>query len=155
MLATLPQDIAMSQYARAKAFKINELVRTIHEASFEWYGFTLAAGDNPELIIDIGLPSNSYNLLDYTVLAAAGIAEFQEALSRGYDYQRLDTFSRCPGLQAFLAHRRKKSPQGFRFYRCAPKTAGGQKRSCHTRPCFAGERPVCQKRIWQEAVFPL
>jgi len=82
MLATLPQDIAMSQYARAKAFKINELVRTIHADSFEWYGFTLAAGDNPELIIDIGLPSNSYNLLDHTVLAAAGIAEFQEALSQ-------------------------------------------------------------------------
>ena len=80
LLATLPQDIAMSQYARAKAFRINELIRSIHADSFEWYGFTLAAGDNPELIIDIGLPSNSYNLLDYTTIGSAGIAEFQEEL---------------------------------------------------------------------------
>ena len=80
IFSALPQDIALTHYARAKAFKINELVRTIHADSFEWYGFTLAAGDKPELIMDIGLPSNSYNLLDHTVLGAGGIAEFQEAL---------------------------------------------------------------------------
>ncbi|MFH1992242.1 MAG: hypothetical protein ABIK98_07500 [Pseudomonadota bacterium] len=79
-LAALPQDISMAQYARAKAFKINELIRTIHEDSFEWYGFTLAAGDNPELIMDIGLPQNSQNLLDYTAIGSAWIAEFQEEL---------------------------------------------------------------------------
>ncbi|MBL7181072.1 MAG: hypothetical protein ISS65_12840 [Desulfobacterales bacterium] len=80
MLATLPQDITMSHYARAKAFKINELVRTIHADSFEWYGFTLAAEDNPELILDIGLPKNDQNLLDYTTIGPQRIAEFQESL---------------------------------------------------------------------------
>ncbi|MBU0986027.1 MAG: hypothetical protein KKH68_02135 [Proteobacteria bacterium] len=79
-LAILPQDIAMTYYARAKAFKVNELVRTIHADSFEWYGFTLAAGDNPELIIDIGLPQNSQNQLDYATIGPAMIAEFQEKL---------------------------------------------------------------------------
>lgn len=76
----LPQDIALTQYARDKAFKINELVRTLHGDSFEWYGFTLAGGNHPELVVDIGLPSNRFNLLDQTALSAADIAEFQEAL---------------------------------------------------------------------------
>lgn len=80
MLATLPQDIALAHFARAKAFRINELVRSIHADSFEWYGFTLAAGNNPEFIIDIGLPRNSQNLPDYTTIGPAGIAEFQEEL---------------------------------------------------------------------------
>jgi hypothetical protein len=79
-LADLPQDIAMSQYAKAKAFKINELIRTIHEDSFEWYGYTLATKDNPELIVDIGLPKNDQNLLDYTTIGPERIAEFQESL---------------------------------------------------------------------------
>jgi len=79
-LADLPQDIAMSQYAKAKAFKINELVLTIHEDSFEWYGYTLATKDNPELIVDIGLPKNDQNLLDYTTIGPERIAEFQESL---------------------------------------------------------------------------
>ena len=79
-LADLPQDIAMSQYAKIKAFKINELVRTIHEDSFEWYGYTLATKDNPELIVDIGLPKNDQNLLDYTTIGSERIAEFQESL---------------------------------------------------------------------------
>jgi hypothetical protein len=79
-LADLPQDIAMSRYAKTKAFKINELVRTIHENSFEWYGYTLATKDSPELIIDIGLPKNDQNLLDYTTIGSKRIAEFQESL---------------------------------------------------------------------------
>ena len=79
-LADLPQDIAMSRYAKTKAFKINELVRTIHEDSFEWYGYTLATKDNPELIVDIGLPKNDQNFLDYTTIGPERIAEFQESL---------------------------------------------------------------------------
>ena len=43
-LDTLPQSIAMAHYAREKAFKINELVRTVHEDSFEWYGLTIGFG---------------------------------------------------------------------------------------------------------------
>jgi hypothetical protein len=79
-LATLPQSITMAHYAREKAFKINELVRTVHGDSLEWYGFTLGSAGNPELITDIGLPRNDMNLLDYTTLSSERIADFQEAL---------------------------------------------------------------------------
>jgi len=81
-LATLPQDITMANTALQKAFKINELVRTIHEESYEWYGYTLASSENPELITDIGLPKNDLNLHDYTTLGSERIAEFQESLSK-------------------------------------------------------------------------
>ena len=79
-LATLPQHILMADYAKEKAFKINELVRVIHEDSFEWYGYTLGTTDNPETIIDIGLPKNDQNLLDYTIIGSERIADFQESL---------------------------------------------------------------------------
>jgi len=79
-LATLPQNIAITYYARARAFKINELVHTIHEDSLEWYGYTLAKIDKPELIVDIGLPKNDQNLLDYTTIGPKRIADFQESL---------------------------------------------------------------------------
>lgn len=78
---SLPQQILMTRYAKDKAFKINELVGVIFERSFEWYGFTLAKKDNPELIADIGLPKNDLNLQDYTTLGSQRIAEFQELLS--------------------------------------------------------------------------
>jgi hypothetical protein len=71
----------MADYAKQKAFKINELVRTIHQDSFEWYGFTLGSRDNPEVIIDIGLPRNDQNLSDYATIGPKGIAEFQESLA--------------------------------------------------------------------------
>ena len=58
----------MAQYAREKAFKINELVRTVHQDSLEWYGFTLGTTGNPDLITDIGLPRNDLNLQHYTTL---------------------------------------------------------------------------------------
>ena len=70
----------MAKYAKDKAFKISELVGMIFEKSFEWYGFTLADKDHPELIIDIGLPQNDLNLQDYTALGSQRIAEFQESL---------------------------------------------------------------------------
>jgi hypothetical protein len=71
----------MAKYAKAKAFKISELVGVLFENSFEWYGFTLANNDRPELIVDIGLPKNDLNLEDYTTLGSQKIAEFQESLS--------------------------------------------------------------------------
>jgi len=79
-LGSLPQHILMAAYAREKAFKINELVGVIFEESFEWYGFTLANNDHPELIVDIGLPKNDLNLPDYTTLGSERIDEFQESL---------------------------------------------------------------------------
>jgi hypothetical protein len=79
-LGNLPQHILMAKYAKDKAFKINELVGVIFEKSFEWYGFTLANNDHPELIVDIGLPKNDLNLQDYTTLGSQRIAEFQESL---------------------------------------------------------------------------
>ena len=80
--ADLPQEIAMAHYARVKAYKINELVYTMHGDSFEWYGYTLAKSDTPELIVDIGLPKNDQNLQDYTTIGPARIAEFQELLPK-------------------------------------------------------------------------
>jgi len=79
-LGSLPQHISMAKYAKDKAFKISERVRVIFDKSFEWYGFTLANIDHPELIVDIGLPQNDLNLQDYTTLGSQRIAEFQESL---------------------------------------------------------------------------
>jgi len=81
-LGSLPQHILMAEYAKEKAFKINELVKMTFEDSFEWYGFTLADQDQPELIIDIGLPKNDLNLQDYTALGSERIAQFQESLPK-------------------------------------------------------------------------
>jgi len=81
-LGSIPQHILMAKYAKDKAFKISELVGVIFEKSFEWYGFTLANNDHPELIIDIGFPKNDLNLQDYTTLGSQRIAEFQESLQK-------------------------------------------------------------------------
>ena len=80
-LGELPQHIVMAEYAKERAFKISELVGVIFEESFEWYGFTLAHQDKPELIVDIGLPKNDFNLEDYTTLGSKRIAEYQESLA--------------------------------------------------------------------------
>ena len=80
-LTPLPQKILMARYAIAKAFKISELVREIHKGSYEWYGYTLAARRDPELILDIGLPRNDQNLADYTSVGPERIATYQESLS--------------------------------------------------------------------------
>jgi hypothetical protein len=82
-LAPLPRSVFMAEYAREKAFKINELVRAVHHESLEWYGFTLGTDDRPDLITDIGLPHNDLNLQVYTSLSAERIAEFQESLPDG------------------------------------------------------------------------
>ncbi len=80
-LATLPQEISITHYAKEKAFKINELIREIHEESYEWYGFTIADKENPELITDIGLPKNDQNLQEYATIGPERIAEYRESLS--------------------------------------------------------------------------
>jgi hypothetical protein len=79
-LAGLPEQIPMARYALSKAFKIGDLVRTVYQESYEWYGFTIATRGNPELIMDIGLPKNDQNLSDYTSVGPEKIAGFQEAL---------------------------------------------------------------------------
>jgi hypothetical protein len=80
-LGSLPQHISMATYAKDKAFQISKLVGVIFDTSFEWYGFTLADKEHPELITDIGLPQNDLNLQDYTALGSQRIAEYQELLS--------------------------------------------------------------------------
>ena len=79
-LANLPQNVTMARYAREKAFKINELVRSVHQDSLEWYGFTLGTTNNPDVITDIGLPRNDLNLQTYTTLGSERIAAFKESL---------------------------------------------------------------------------
>lgn len=83
VLGPLPQDILMARYAMAKAFKITELVREIHKESYEWYGYTIASRETPELIVDIGLPKNDQNVVDYTSVGPEGIAEYLESLPMG------------------------------------------------------------------------
>ena len=80
-LATLPQEVSLTHYAKEKAFKISELVRQIHDESYEWYGFTLADKENPDLITDIGLPRNAQNLQEYANIGPEGIAEYYDSLS--------------------------------------------------------------------------
>ncbi|MFZ5450986.1 MAG: hypothetical protein ACOZF2_03795 [Thermodesulfobacteriota bacterium] len=80
ILASLPEDIRMTGYARAKAFKISELVREVHGDSYEWYGYTLGSRDNPEIIRDIGIPQNDENIQQYTRIGPENIAAYQEAL---------------------------------------------------------------------------
>lgn len=79
-LASLLRIIKMARYANDKAFKINELVRNVHQESLEWYGFTLGLRNEPDLITDIGLPHNDLNLKDYTTIGSERIAEFQDSL---------------------------------------------------------------------------
>jgi hypothetical protein len=82
-LASLPQEIFITDYAKAKAFAVSELVRRVHGEAFEWYGFTLAARARPEVIVDVGLPENTENLETYTSLSPERIAAFQETLPEG------------------------------------------------------------------------
>jgi hypothetical protein len=79
-LAVLPDEIAMTRYAHQKAYKINELVRAIHQRSYEWYGFTLAFRQEPEVVMDIGLPVNDQNQDQYVSLTPEKIADYRDAL---------------------------------------------------------------------------
>jgi len=82
-LATLPQRVLITEYAMVKALQVNGLVRTRFKESFEWYGYTIARRDEPEVIIDIGLPVNGQNAHHYTGIGPESIAEYQEALPPG------------------------------------------------------------------------
>jgi hypothetical protein len=79
-LAALPLTMPIIRFALDKAFKISELVRHLFQESFEWYGFTLAAREQPETVIDIGLPRNDENILEYVSLSPEKIAAYQETL---------------------------------------------------------------------------
>lgn len=79
-LAQLPTDIRMTRFAHDKSFKINELVRTIHQRSYEWYGFTLGYQEEPQVIVDIGLPVNELNQDQYVALAPDNIAAYRDSL---------------------------------------------------------------------------
>jgi hypothetical protein len=83
VLASLPEEVLMTDYARAKAFVVSELVRRVHNAAYEWYGFTLAEREKPEVIWDVGLPENAENQENYTRLSPELIAIFQESLPAG------------------------------------------------------------------------
>jgi hypothetical protein len=83
VLAALPGHILMTDYAKAKAFLVSELVRRVHEGAFEWYGFTLGDRKKPEVIVDVGLPDNDENQENYTSLSPERIAAYQESLPHG------------------------------------------------------------------------
>lgn len=83
VLATLPEQVLMTDYAKAKAFQVSELVRRVHGEAFEWYGFTLAARARPEVIVDVGLPVHEENQETYVSLSPEGIAAFQETQPQG------------------------------------------------------------------------
>jgi hypothetical protein len=82
-LSNLPEQIAITDYAKAKAFLVSELVHRVHGAAFEWYGFTLGERGNPGVIVDVGLPDNDENKENYTNISPERIAAYQETLSGG------------------------------------------------------------------------
>jgi len=82
-LGSLPEVILITDYAKAKAFAVSELVRRVHGEAFEWYGFTLAERARPEVIVDVGLPENTENQETYTSISPERIAAYQETLQSG------------------------------------------------------------------------
>ena len=83
VLASLPEQVLMTDFAKAKAFLVSELVQRVHGEAFEWYGFTLGERARPEVVVDVGLPENDENQEVYTSLTPEGIAAFQETLPAG------------------------------------------------------------------------
>ena len=83
VLATLPEQVLITDFAKAKAFLVSELVRRVHNAAYEWYGFTLAEKGRPQVIVDVGLPDNAENQENYTRLSPELIAAYQESLPVG------------------------------------------------------------------------
>lgn len=81
-LEALPETIRMTRDALSKAFKISQIVRAVHGDSYEWYGFTLAGRRDPELVVDVGLPANDRNLLEYARVSPEAIAAYQESLPK-------------------------------------------------------------------------
>jgi len=83
VLASLPEQVLITDFAKSKVFAISELVRRVHGEAFEWYGFTLGERARPEVIVDVGLPENDENQEAYTSLSPEGIAAYQETLPAG------------------------------------------------------------------------
>ncbi|MBW1980004.1 MAG: hypothetical protein JRJ12_02180 [Deltaproteobacteria bacterium] len=79
-LHSLPEKVQITAYAKNKAYRTCELIKEIFKDSFEWYGFTLASKDNPEVITDVGLPRDQANFQDHTELKPESIAAFLESL---------------------------------------------------------------------------
>jgi hypothetical protein len=82
-LESLPTQIQITEYAKSKAYKVNELVKEQYKSSYEWYGFTIAHIDNPDLIVDIGIGKNADNQLAYTKIGSEAIEEYQSSLEDG------------------------------------------------------------------------
>jgi hypothetical protein len=83
VLASLPDRVLITDFAKAKAFAVSEAVRRVHGEAFEWYGFALAERGQPEIIVDLGLPENDENRETYTSLSPESIAAYQETLPPG------------------------------------------------------------------------
>ncbi len=81
-LAMLPQNVTITTYAKDRALSVNELVRSIHGDSYEWYGFTLGSKERPDCIADIGIPFNDHNVHQYTGIGPENISSFSESLPR-------------------------------------------------------------------------
>lgn len=79
-LAALPEELKITRFALDKAFAVNQAVRHLFQGSFEWYGFTLARRQEPEVVVDIGLPKNDENFEEFTRVGAERIAQFVETL---------------------------------------------------------------------------
>lgn len=79
-LAPLPRAVTITRYAKERALAVNRLVRKMHGASFEWYGFTLAGRENPECVVDIGLPVNDRNIHRYAAIGPESISLFRDSL---------------------------------------------------------------------------
>ncbi len=125
IFATLPETILLTEYARQKAFFINELVRQQHQRSFEWYGYTLGAKSRPEVILDIGLPANDQNLEQYVSLTPEQIPGLFAA---GPHNQRLDPFPWGSETAAVFRDRRGQPRHGPGFCLRPTAVALGQSR---------------------------
>lgn len=79
-ISELPRNVVIDKFAISKALTVNELVRAIHGDSYEWYGFTLAKKENPECIVDIGLPVNDSNVHQFTGIGPENISLYRDAL---------------------------------------------------------------------------
>lgn len=79
-LGTLPLELKIRRLALEKAFALNRAVKQLFQESFEWYGFTLGRREEPEVVVDIGLPRNDDNFAEFTRVGAERIAAFQETL---------------------------------------------------------------------------
>jgi hypothetical protein len=79
-LDDLPREVQITDYAMEKAEKVNEAVKEVTGKHVEWYGFTIAHEDNPEMIVDIGLGDNDTNRRSYTNIEPENIEEYRQEM---------------------------------------------------------------------------